>query len=98
MTQRLIDVRLGMAFRQREILSATETSANRTRKYLLEIASKMPGEGSGTIDDAVKLAELIEKLAHLGQTLAAADALDIGERVEQLLELLCAEIDAILAS
>ena len=98
MIQRQKDARLGMAFRLREFLGATEKSANRTRKYLRDIESRMPAERLGTMDDAVKLAELIERLAQNGQTLPVEEAFDIAEMLELLLEQLRAEIDAFLAS
>ena len=96
MTQRRKDARLGMAFRLREFLGATEMSANRTRKYLRDIMSRTPAERLGTMDDAVKLADLIEKLAQKGQTLSAEEAFDLAEMLETLIEQLRAEVDAIL--
>ncbi len=98
MTQRRKDARLGLAFRLREFLGATEKSANRTRKYLREILSRMPAERLGTMDDAVKLAELIERLAQKGQTLSAEEAFDLAEVLETLIEQLRAEVDAVLTS
>jgi hypothetical protein len=50
------------------------------------------------MDDAVALATLIEKLGRYGQTLAAADAMDLAERVEPLFDQLRAEVDSLLAS
>ena len=98
MTQRRRDARLGMAFRLREFLGATEKSANRTRKYLRDVISRMPAERLGAMDDAVKLAELIEELAHKGQTLPAEEAFDLAEMLENLIGQLRGEVDAILTS
>ena len=98
MTLRRKDARLGMAFRLREFLGATETSANRTRKYIRDIKSRMPAERLGTMDDAVKLAELIERLAHRGQKLPAEEAFDLADMLDFLIEQLRAEVDAILTS
>ena len=53
---------------------------------------------SGMKDDAVALAELIAKLAKLGQSLAVADAMDLAERLEYLLDQLRAEVDSLFAS
>jgi hypothetical protein len=50
------------------------------------------------MDDAVGLATLIEQLAHHGQTLAAADAMDLAERLEPLFDQLRSEVDTLLAS
>lgn len=53
---------------------------------------------SGSMDDAVALAILIEQVARYGQTLAVAEAMDLAERLEPLFDQLRAEVDSLLAS
>ena len=48
------------------------------------------------MNDAVKLAELVEKLAQNGQTLPAEEAFELAEMLEILIEQLRAEVDAVL--
>ncbi|MBE3037802.1 MAG: hypothetical protein IMZ62_03160 [Chloroflexi bacterium] len=50
------------------------------------------------MDDAVALAALVEDLARHGRAASAEDAIVIAGYVEQLLDMLRTEIDAILAS
>jgi hypothetical protein len=50
------------------------------------------------MDDAVALAMLIEQLARYGQTLTAAEAMELAERLERLFDQLRAEVDSLLAS
>jgi hypothetical protein len=57
-----------------------------------------PSLSSGKMDDAIKLADLVELLARHGRLADAADAFQIAGQVELLLDQLRAEIDAILAS
>lgn len=90
--------RLGEASRLRETLRAVETSANRTRKLLRDIESWSGATRSGNMDDVLKLADMVERLARHGQRLDAEEAIDLAERLELLLEVLGAEVDAILAS
>lgn len=82
----------------REFLRAAESCANRIRKQLRDYESRGLVSRSGKTDDAVNLAELIEHVARLGRAETAANAIDLAERIELLIEQLRAEIDAILAS
>ncbi|MGD8451335.1 MAG: hypothetical protein PVJ57_05900 [Phycisphaerae bacterium] len=50
------------------------------------------------MDDAVALATLIEELGRYGRTLAAAEAMDLAEKLELLFDQLQAEVDTLLAS
>lgn len=92
-------VRSGRASTPREFFRACESGAIRIRKLLRSARMRRRRLGtSGLIDDAVALAELIERLAEFGQSLAAADAMDLAERLEHLLDQLRAEVDSLLAS
>ena len=86
------------ASKLRGFLRSLEQAANRIRKLLRDHKSRSRASRSRSIDNAVKLAELVERLAHHGQSLAAADAIDLADRLELLLEMLRAELDAILVS
>ena len=92
-------VRPGGCPRPREFLRLVEDQANRIRKLLQAMRPvKSTSGSSGSTDDAVALAELVERLAHWGQGIAAVDAIDLAERVELLIDMLGAEVDGLLTS
>lgn len=78
----------------REKFRAIENRVVAIRKTLSAFHQKGP-VGRGVINDAVQLAETIERLCSLGQRAAAEDAFEIAERVEILISLLEVELDAI---
>lgn len=92
-----LDVRPDTPWQPRKTLRAAEDYALRCRKALERMVSRKT-RASGRTDDAVAIALLIELLAHYGQKATAADAIEIAEYVDQLIDLLTAEIDAILIS
>jgi len=53
---------------------------------------------SGVMDDVVKLAETIERLSRSGRRIPAADAIELGEYVEKLIDMLVQEVDDLVAS
>jgi hypothetical protein len=81
------------AARIRDGLGAIQNRMVGIRK-MLRTTQQKTSPGRGVMDDAVQLAETIERLCSLGQTAAAEDAFEIAERVEVLVSLLEAEIDA----
>ena len=81
-----------------EILRSAESSAVRIRKLVGAVRARREAAGSsGAMDDAQRLAELIERLAAYGQKVRAADAIQIADYVERLLDMLVGELDDILA-
>lgn len=91
-------VRSGSAPKPREFFRVCESSAIRIRKLLRSERMRRRASGtSGSMDDAAALAMLIENLGRYGQTLAAADAMDLAERLERLFDQLRAEVDSLLA-
>jgi hypothetical protein len=80
-----------------ESLRSAENWAIAVRKKLRAIERQRSGF-RGIIDDAVKLAETIERLAVLAQTSPAEDAVEIKFHIELLSSLLEREIDQICAS
>ncbi len=92
-------IQSGGSPRPREILRAAERSAVRIRKLLRANTARTQGsESSWSMDDAVRLAELAEKLARYGQKVPAAEAVRFVERVETILGMLNAELNDLLAS
>ena len=92
-------VRSGTSPQPREFFRAVEDSAIRIRKLLRSARTHRRVVGkSVAMGDAVALAVLIEKFARYGKTLAAAEAMDLAERLERLFDQLRAEVDSILAS
>lgn len=93
------EVRSGTSPQPREFFRTVEDSAIRIRKLLRSARTRRRVVGkSVAMDDAVALAVLIEKLARHGKTLAAAEAMDLAERLERLFDQLRAEVDSLLAS
>ena len=84
------------ATRPRDVLRDVERRAVAIRKLLKRIEQGQGRAVRGVMDDAVKLAETIERLAHWGQSCPAADAVEVEFRVEALASLLEVEIDHIL--
>lgn len=72
--------------RPRDALKAAEDAAIRHQRF---VAALRAGFGDlvqpGSLDDASRLAELIEQLARYGQSLPAAEAMDLAERLEVLI-------------
>jgi len=92
-------VRSGSSLKPSEFFRAVEDSAIRIRKLLRsERARRRVSGTSGSMDDAVALATLIETLARHGRTLVAAEAMDLAERLEPMFDHLRAEVDSLLAS
>ena len=84
-------------WRTRDELQAVEDRVVGIRKQLNCIQRQGSKDGRDT-DDALRLAEAIEKLAVLGQKCNAEAALDVALRVEILISLLETEIDSVLTS
>lgn len=86
-------------WKPRELLGFAESYAIRVRRTLSDMDARglPPGESGHSWRDAVELASLIEQLAKRGHSLAAAEATEIAEYVELLLDLLRAEINELLA-
>jgi len=83
----------------RDFLKHAEDYAVRIRKLLADIRPSSRGsESRPSRDDAFAIASLIEELSSKGKRADAAEAVDIADRVELLIDALWAEIDAILAS
>lgn len=92
-------VRSGSVPKPSEFFRACESSAIRIRKLLRSGKDqRRVSATSGSMDDAVALAILIEQVARYGQTLAVAEAMDLAERLEPLFDQLRAEVDSLLAS
>lgn len=89
----------GSSSRPCEFFRVVEDGAIRIRKLLSsEMARRRASGTSGSMDDAVALATLIEELGRYGRTLAAAEAMDLAEKLELLFDQLQAEVDTLLAS
>ncbi len=84
-------------WRVRDELHAIESRMVGIRKKLNAVRqnNSMSGEA---MDDALKLVQLIERLAHFGQTSSAAEALEISFQIEILSSLLSTEIDNFFTS
>ena len=67
-------------------------------RKLLRTAQQKDSKGRGVTDDALQLAETIEKLSVFGQHCSAEDVVDVASRVEILISILETEVDSILAS
>lgn len=92
-------VRSGSTPRPRELFRVVEDGAIRIRKLLVSERTRRRAVGtSGSMDDAVALAMLIEDLARYGRTLAAAEAMGLAEKLELLFDQLRAEVDSLLVS
>ena len=90
--------RRASATRPRDVLRDVERRAVAIRKLLKKLEQGQGRGVRGVMDDAVKLAETIEQLAHWGQSCPAADAVEVEFRVEVVSSLLEVEIDHILTS
>ena len=84
--------------RPRELLRAAEKHAVAIRKLLKQVEQGKDRRVRGVMDDAVKLARTIERLARCAQSSSAEDAVEIEFRIEVLTSLLEVEIDQILTS
>ena len=81
-----------------EVLRSAESGAIRIRKLLRTACDGGSAWGSSSaMHDALRLAQLIERLAAYGQKVRAADAIQIADYVERLLDVLLNELDHILA-
>ena len=86
------------SLRPRELLRSAESSAVRSRKLLrAHEARTKASEPSGSMHDAVRLAGLIERLAHYGQTAPAEESMRVAEYVDQMIDLLIVELHEFLA-
>ena len=84
----------GRSMRPSDFLRAAESGAVRIRKLLRATAAQHAVDGSsGSMCDAERLTELIERLARQGQKAPAVDAIRIEEYVESLIEMLRADLD-----
>lgn len=89
----------GVLPKPRELFRLVEHKATEIRKMLRAQGRRSRGrEASGSMDDAVRLAELVIRLARYGRRLPAAEAIDLAWRVDSVVDMLCAEADALLAS
>ena len=82
----------------RDGLRAAEGQAVAIRKLISRLRSGSRGKGREDMDDAVRLTETIEQLAHFGQNRTAEEAVEIASQVEVLTSLLRAEVDGFFAS
>ena len=83
----------------RDFLKYAEDYAVRIRKFLVDLRPCAGvTEPRPSKDDAFAIACLIEELSSKGKQADAADAIEIAERVELLIDALWSEIDALLAS
>ncbi len=93
------ELRTGGFSRPSEFLRSVETRAIRIRKLLASSnEARKAQRTSGSMDDAVQLADLIERLSRYGQTIAAADAIAVADYVDLLVDILKAKVDALLTS
>src|SRR5262245_53677198 len=82
--------------RPRDHLRAAENCAVRIRKLLIRCQQRPGIEGIWeSTDDAVRLTELIERLARFGQTRPADEAVNVVAQIEVLISLLQAETDSL---
>ena len=88
----------GSGPRPREALREAERRAVAIRKLLKKLGQRQGYRDRGVMDDAVKVVVAIERLARLGQTSPAEDAVEIGFEIEVLTSILEDEVDCILAS
>ena len=80
-----------------EVLRSAESGAIRIRKILRATLARESAWGSSSVmHDALRLAELIERLAAYGQKVRAAEAIQIRDYVERLLDVLLKKLDDIL--
>jgi hypothetical protein len=79
-------------------LQTFETNAVAVRKLLTKFGRHRKAKAWGEIDDALRVATEIERLAHFGQSCDAEDAVVIVGYVEVLTSQLARKIDDILAS
>lgn len=93
---RKTDVQIGVP-RTCDELRAMQNRAVAIRK-LLSSSRRKGSKDRGVMDDAVQLAEIIEKLSTFGQHCSAEDVVEVASRVEILVSLLESEIDGIFAS
>lgn len=84
--------------RPRELLRHAEMRAVAIRKLLKNIEQSVGQGARGIMGDAVSLVETIERLARLGQTSAAEDAVELEFHIEVLTSHLEGAIDQIIAS
>ena len=88
----------GGLLRPGDVFRAAEGSAIKIRKLLSgETSRTAASESLDLMHDAVRLAELVEKIANRGQKVPAAEAIQLAEYVERLIALLHAELDELLA-
>ena len=86
------------ATRPRDVLRDVERRAVAIRKLLKNLEQGQGRDMRGVMDDAVKLAETIERVAHWGQSCPAADSVEVELEVEVLTSFMQVEIDRILTS
>jgi hypothetical protein len=72
----------------RAYLREAERRAIRMRKLLRSRFSRKAGTGVSGLEDALRLVELIERLAHRGQKARAAAAVKAAEYVDRMIGLL----------
>jgi hypothetical protein len=90
--------RRSSARRIREELRMIEDRAVAFRKRLTDARPRKDSVGRGVMDDAVQLAETIERLAHLGQKRPAEEAVEIASHIAILSSMLRVEVDNFPAS
>ncbi len=80
------------------VLKATESQAASIRKLLRRTKRSLDKRAWGDLDDAVRLAAMIEALASQAAHLPAADATSSAELLEIMVEQLSKKVSCILAS
>lgn len=88
----------GSSVRPSDMLREVERQTVAIRKLLKRFEQGKGRELRGVMDDAAKLAETIELLAHWGQSCPAADLVEVEFQIETLLSFLEVEIDHFFAS
>ena len=83
--------------RPRFILRTVEDYAVKIRKLLVRGSSKEWAEQMKLVDDAVKMAEVLEALSRYRHQATAEEAIYLADRAEALSELLAVKVDSLLA-
>ena len=86
------------ARRSSELFRAVEQRVVAVRKLLKALGQGQDRPFRGVMDDAVKLAQTIERLARFGRSRPAEEAVEIKYRIELLVAQLVVEVDQLIAS
>ena len=81
-----------------EFFCQAETQAIEIRRGIRQLPMARRASEPGFRDDVVQVSHLVEKLSRRGRTLPTAEAIELSEFVEILLDLLRQKVDGFLAS